>query len=737
MAMLASNIMTSDSSERDSLKQAEQYKMGFSWKLSDISTEELDYMEHHEEVVHVDAIEKVELVAGLDNVDCLVSSGVPDTWKMEYLYGKAPGEGEILLTENARISSRQPVPGETARIEVRAGRETKQMDVTVAGVIKGLDDFTGAYGFLYHEDFITLTEGIAKEERKYDAFVQTIYGYAMNGTLWGDMYERFGTNNIIGISENLVNKEYSVGGVVLPMVLTIVIFGGCLAAIIYIVLQDEKKNIGIFRALGARKTQIATMLTIRIFVSGVLGILLGSGLTVLVQKIENMLTYTDTGAVENIGAVSMVMIPFGGLVALLVLQLPALYALLREAPIALMNELRHAGENLISLKGTKVFHIKHPIWWYAGLEGKRLKGRRIGLALITVFGLLFPSMTFMNLQGNLKSDEKKAVDMTYTVKKENGYFTEEEVQRILKLPGVQSAGFSVEQYGECVAEYAGEACMVRLQILDEKSFRKMKKDLEAMGISVAEESGEELLGESGIVVRGTRKTLHKKVPEAATVQLLSSTGERYECEVVLNARNYGELDADYYMFIGFGTYCEVYGVPELQEFSVTLKNTAYAKTVDRLRQTVDGVSLMQNELLLGNTLRELHSDTIVSTIAEVFLSILASAVFLFCYYSFYYLAKTEEYRKLFAMGASMRMVKNTMLLQSLRSSWFFSLLNAGFSYLVYRYNVSSISDVWLQENTTKLPLAALILLMLFVVGISMSATWFASGQVLKELEQKA
>lgn len=735
MVMLVVRVTGKDSGERKRVAEAEKSDWGFNVKISDVFSEGIDYLNGHEEVIHTEPVKKVEITGGIDHAEYLVSSAVPDAWKFTYLYGEAPEQGEILLTEKALISKRQPIPGETILLEVKVGKEKKQIKAVVSGVVKTLGSFTEAYAFLYGDDFKELTAEVPYEESRYDVFVQT--AHFDDGKLAWDIHERFGACMMVWMSrEGELYEGYSLKAVLYQIILVMILFGACLGAIIYIVLQDEKKNIGILRALGAKKKQIAAMLTARILLSGVIGILLGSGITLLVREIEKALTYTDIGIGENTGWVSIVMIPAGGLAMLLLLQLPAIFALLKETPVALMNGMGRIGENLISLKSKQKLQIKHPIWWYAGLEGKRLRGKRFGLILITITGLVFPTVDFLMLQSNLQGNVKNAFEETYAVEKEDTLFTEEEVIRVLEIPGVQSAGFSVEQSGSNIAEYEGKPIAVRLQVLDEQNFRQMKMDSEKTGVAVPAKSGKELLGENGILIRKTARTINKKMEKGETIRLLSPSGECYDSEIMMLAQNMGEIDTDYYVFISFNRYCEIFGVPELQKFSVILNNTTISEVANILEREMEGVYITKNALLYGNTRDELNHDTWLSTMVEVLLAVLAAVAFLFCYYSFYYLAKTEEYRKLFAMGASRKMVKKAILLQSVRSSWILALVNAGVGYLLFRFNISTISDQWLKENTVQFPVAALTGLVLFVLGISMGATWFASRQVLKELEQK-
>lgn len=324
MTMLAEHVMRADAREREAVEQSEWNDMGFSVKLPDISLEEIEFIEKHPETEYMSAVEKIKVSGGLRNAEYIVSAAVPDTWNITYLYGGEPEHGEIVLTENTLIGSRQPMIGESIQIEVMAGEEKKVLEATVAGVVKSFLEFTGGYVFLYPDDFLALTETLSTEERRYDVFLKTIYEEFEEGELWLELYERYGVASVVGLEEGMINKKYDLGELVCQIVIAAIVAGGCLAGIIYMILQDEKKNIGILRALGAQKFQIAIMVTVRVLLSGVLGILLGSGLTAVAEKIKNQLTYTKTGEGSKTGGIAFAAIFLGGLAVLLLLQLPAL-----------------------------------------------------------------------------------------------------------------------------------------------------------------------------------------------------------------------------------------------------------------------------------------------------------------------------------------------------------------------------------------------------------------------------
>lgn len=373
MTLFSAHVINKDSAELRAVKDIEWHDWGFSEKIFDVSAEGVTYLEEREEISRVDAVERLPFVGGVDNVEFVVSSAVPEAWKLSILYGTMPKEGEVLLTEHALINKRQPVPGETVVFTVQVGEEKKQVEAAVSGVVEAFDDFAGGYAFLYHEDFALLTENLSPKERQYDVFVTEAYQNAMTPVRY-DFVQKFG-NHIFyeyAITENF--EGYSIRGILYQICLVAVLCGGCLGAIIYLVLRDERKNIGILRALGARKSQIAAMVTMRVLFSGGIGILLGSGLSMGLRVIQKQMMHTEESFGSEMGSVSLVAIPLGGLLLLLILQLPSVLTLLKEVPVELMNEVTHTGENLIRMKGEKLPRVKHPIWWYAGLEGKRLCG---------------------------------------------------------------------------------------------------------------------------------------------------------------------------------------------------------------------------------------------------------------------------------------------------------------------------------------------------------------------------
>lgn len=736
MVLLSMHIMISDSNAHRWKESLENRDWGFSSKVFDVPGSLTEYMESYEGVERVEAVEKLRLLGGISNVDAIVSFAVPESWKLHYLYGRAPEKGEVLLTENALIGNRQPVPGETVRLEIQTGEKKQQIEVAVAGVVEAFYDFTGSYAFLYPEDFEALAGTLSLEERRYDVFYAENEG-KMNASPEEaiEFYERLGVYRNSGWGHAGEEINYNWGNILGGIVIATLFGGACIGAVIYMILQDEKKNIGILRALGAKKLQIAGLVTVRMLASGTVGILIGGTFSFGAVLLQKKIMHTGTVPGGSTGWESAAAIPAAGLVLLLVLQIPGVYVLLRETPVDLLSELKHTGENLVSLRGEKVLHVKHPVWWYAGLEGRRLRGRHAGLIVITVLSMILPMVHLLSLRYKLQENVRNAEEETYTVEKAAGLFTEEEVMRILGISGLSSAGFPAEQYGTGFAEYKEEAVRVRLQILDESSFREMKLDCEKAGIIVPAESGAELLGENRILVRQTLDTVRKKVVPGDVVRLFSPSGETYDCEVALVGQNGGEIGVDYYLFISFQQYCEIFGVPELQRFSVTLHGITPGKAGKALQQEAEGAFIEQNALMIGNTEEELDQDAWVAAVLFVFLSFLSAVAFLFCYYSFYYLAKTEEYCKLFAMGASGRMLRSVMVSQSFRNSLLTAFFSAIMGYLLYYVN-NRYMDQWLLENVPAVPVPELTVLVLFVIGISLGATCFASGQVLKELEQK-
>ncbi len=736
MVLLSMHIMISDSNAHNWKDSLENRDWGFSSKVFDVPGSLVDYMESYEGVERVEAVEKIKLIGGISGAEDIISSAVPESWKLHYLYGQAPEKGEILLTETALIGNRQPIPGETVRLEIQTEEKRQQIEMVVSGVVEAFYDFTGTYAFLCPEDFEILAGKISLEEKRYDVFyTEKEAELNANPEKEIEFYEKLGAYRNSGWGHAGEEINYNWGNILSGILIATIFGGACIGAVIYMVLQDEKKNIGIMRALGAKKLQIAGMVTARMLVSGTIGILIGSMLSFGAVLFQKKVLYTDTVLGGHMGWESAAAIPVAGLVLLLVLQIPGIYVLLRETPVSLMSELKHIGENLISLHGEKVMYVKHPVWWYAGLERKRLRGRHAGLIVITVLSMVLPMVHLLSLRYNLQENIRDAQEETYTVEKGTGFFTEEEIMRIIEMSGFSSAGFPVEQSGVGIAEYEGRAVRVQLQILDESSFRKMKLDCEKAGRIVLEESGMELLKENKILVRQTLDTVRKRVEQGDRMRLFSPDGQSYDCEIALVGQNGGETGVDYYLFISFSQYCKVFGIPELQSFSVTLNGITLEEAGKRLLQEIEGASIVQNIILLGNTEEELDRDAWMTAVLLVFLSFLSAVTFLICYYSFYYLAKTEEYRKLFAMGASKKILKSIMLSQSFRNSLVVAFFSAVMGYILYYVNNRYI-DQWLLESVPVVPVAELTVLIVFVIGISLGATWFASGQVLKELEQK-
>lgn len=736
IVLLSMYIMRSDSNIHNRNEELDSLAWGFSQKTYDVSMEIIDYLKGNEEIENVEPIVKLETVGGIDNVEWVVSADVPETWKFRLLYGELPEKGEILLTESASLGGRQPISGEKVKVEVKVGEEKHQIEAVISGVVEAFDGFTDSYAFLYSEDFDELDRVLEDEERQYDVF----YAYEdlnVDGEALKEFFTKMSPYRHSSWGHAGEELVYDWGAVKEGILFALIFGGPCIGAIIYMILQDEKKNIGILRALGAKKVQIATMLTARILVSGTIGILLGGLFSFGVVALQKKLMYSETVAGGNTGWVSIVMIPLVGFVLLLVLQIPGVYMLLRETPVNLLSGVCHIGENLIKSNGKTRMEIKHPIWWYAGLEGKRLRGQRIGLILVTVLGMLLPSTAVMSLRADLKDSGRKATEETYTIGKVTGFLEKEEMEDILGISGVISAGFSVKQTGTGIAKYDGENETVQLQILDEISFEKMKKEYEALGIFIEEESGEELLKNGGILIRRTMDTIRKQVEEGDIVQVFSPTGECHECEIVMVGKSSGEIGFDYHLFLSFEKYFEIFGFPQMQGMLACLNGIKMKDVENELQKIGTDIYIEKNEILYGNTEEELSSDAWISNIVTLLLGILSTVAFFFCYYSFYYLAKTEEYRKLFAMGASKGMIRDIMVSQSLRNSLLLALFSTVVGYLLYISDNKAMTDQWFVQNAPRVPVAELVVIAFLVVGISMGATSFASKQVLKELEQTA
>lgn len=436
MAMLASDVMRSDANERKLINESRSENYGFSAKIPACPLEEIAFLEEHEEITLVQPVEAAEVLSGPVGVEFVISYDVPDTWKLEYLYGGPPGPGEIVLADFAKIGNRQPELGEKIRVTVKVGAEEKQIDAVVSGVVKGVFLFTDEYAFMHEEDYKSLIDGLTDEERYYDVFVQNIYGDFNKGSAFSQMFDRFGTPAMIADSK-MFNMEYELDWVLSLAMRVVILFGACLTAVIYLIIQDDRKIIGVYRTLGAKKSQIAAMVTVRMLCSGVIGTVLGFLFVILVEMAENALTATNTAAIDGVSWQAILGIAVGGVVALVLMQIPVLYRLLRETPVDLLEETVSKGENLVCLKKPKVLKVKHPLWWYSGLEGKRLKGRQLGIILISVFAFYLMSEIFLLQDAYMRDGGSDAKEITYTVRKEDGSFSKEELDMLSEVQGLR------------------------------------------------------------------------------------------------------------------------------------------------------------------------------------------------------------------------------------------------------------------------------------------------------------
>ena len=622
VAMLVSAVMRADANEWELVNDSRSENYGFSAKICKCPLEGITFLEEHEEIALVQPVELVEVLSGPVGVELVVSSHVPDTWELNYLYGEPPGPGEIVLTDTVAIGKRQPELGETIRITVKVGEEEKQVDAVVSGVVKGVCLFTDEYAFLNEEDFNTLTGDLRGEERCYDVFIQNIYrDFISHGDALRQMFDKYGTISSVAYPE-VFNREYDWEWVLSWAIRVTVYLGVCLMAVIYLILQDDRKIIGVYRTLGANKFQITAMVTARILCSGGIGTVIGFLFVLLVESVENLLTITNTAAIDGIGWSCLLYVSLGIVAALVLLQLPALHHLLRETPITLLEETVSTGENLVRLKKPKVLKVKHPLWWYSGLEGKRLKGRQVGMILITVFAFRLMSELVMAQDVYMQDGRVDAKETTYTVRKEGVSFSKEELEILYELQGLK-----VE--------------------------------------TVAEEPEE-----------------------------------------------------------------------PLREVAVVLLD-AYEKVAKSVEEAVPGARLVEDKQYIGNLRDELNHDTRIALLADIFVPLLSAVVFLFCYFAFYYMEKVEELRKLYALGASIPMIRKVMFLQSLRSSFVIIPVNVIVSLGVYYYQVELYGGQWLEDGFKLYPVVEVLILILVVFGVTMGATWFASRQVLHELEQKA
>ena len=620
VTMLANEVMRTDANEQQLVNDSRSENYGFSAKIQKCNLEGIEFLENHEEITLVQPVEIAEVISGPSGVECVVSSKVPDTWKMDYLYGGPPGPGEVVLTDTTVIGKRQPKPGETIRLTVKVGEENRQVDAVVSGVVKGVLLFTNEYAFLYDEDFQKMTNGLDDKKRCYEVFVQNIYGYLRKGNVLSQMDEMFDVYPVVA-HPTVFNMDYDLEWVLSKALRVVLLFGVSLTAVIYLIIQDDRKTIGIYRTLGAKRYQIVAMVTVRILCSGGIGTVLGLAFALLTEYVENLFTLTNTASINNMNWSSLLYVGMGVFAALLLLQLPILYRILRESPVELLEDSVNKGEKLVRLSNPKVLKVKHPLWWYSGLEGKRLKGRRGGIVLISVFVFYLVSEMVLAQHIYIQEGSSDALDATYTVRKEDGSFSKEELRVLSGLAGLQAE---------------------------------------------LPEEGDEPLREITVTLQEGYKTVAKSVEEA-----------------------------------------------------------------------VLGAKLVEDELYTGNSIEELTRDMRVAWLFDVFIRLLTAVVFLVCYYCFFYLEKTEEYRRLHGMGASLPMIRKIMLYEALRGAFVVAVANGIVSFASYYLVVSEYDASWLREEISLYPVAEMLILAVMVFCATMGATLFASRQVLRELEQKA
>lgn len=734
MVMLSGYIMGGDSAEYRRKEEMAANEWGFSIKVFDVTDSFIEYLKGYEGAEAIEPVEKLEVIGGISNVDDVISSAVPEGWKLKLLYGSMPQKGEILLSEYALVAGRQPVPGETVILEVKVGEERKKIERTVSGVAEAFSGFTGNYAFLYEEDFATLTELLPKEQKWYDVFYIEKDEMYVEDTALFEYWDRMTPHKNLGWGH--AGEEYTYDWeAIWGSAGYALIFGGPMfGAILYMILQDEKKQVGILRALGAQKRQIAAMISGRIMVSGIIGMLIGSAFSFVFPFLQGLLLHDKTYATQTIGWRSIVAIFVVGCVLLLVLQIPGIYLLLRESPMDLMSDIRHTGERLIKCSGKLKRKVKCPLWWYAGVEGKRLRGQKIGLILVSLLGMFIPiALIFVTLD-DLVESEKNATAVVHTIEKAEGVYTKEEIERIIEHKGILSAGFSETKTGTGIVKVNGEDVNVKLMILDEVTLQRKKQEYEEMGESIGEGLEHRIFEENGVLLCQTIGTIRQKIKEGDRMEICSALGEYIPYEVALVGKNSGEVGFDYYVYIGFEQYCELFGVPEMANISVCLDDMKVKKVENELQSMGVNALVTENEVLYGYTKEEVVSDTWVYALTEMPVRLLSIIVFFVCYYSFYYLAKIGEYRKLYAMGASKKMIRNIMLCVAFRNAIAFATVNLLVTVVIDWWNNN---EKYVNVSNQKMTIMIMLIIVVLMIGVTVGATLFASKQVLRELEQKA
>lgn len=721
-----------------------------------VSGEQADFLIHHTDVETAAALGYFEVRAGIENTKKVISLLPMELWEPVYLYGDAPKAGEVLLSSEARIDGRRPVVGEEIQFLVFVGEEEQMVTATVSGVYDySKAQVIGSYAILAEEEYFNLQEIVKKDNGTlcYDVFVLTkgfaaaretdlyadAHEYSMNMRsdfidTFGFLPESCGNGGASGIEVSVVSVVedgtqifFNVMTSVMPCIIS-------MCALIYIVLQDEKKNVGILRALGATKRQIAAMFTARILAVGTIATVLGTVFGMALFKIKETVLYDSMEA--NFSARSIVMIPLVGCALLLLLQIPGVFAVLRKTPLELFKGTGNAGENLLESSKRRFSGKRHPLFWYSGLELWRLRGRSIAFCLIMVsnFSLLLGELFHLN--NHLLYAAQQGVPVTCTVYCEEGSFSKAQLEEILSVEGIREYGYDAVLDGKYL--YWGEkAIEVKLALVDESSYRELwDASVKSQKLTdLPEDSEEALAGDTLLLVPvlNSNSRDYEELKEGESVELLCEDGEMLPCTVGYFGKKEKSAGYDFRVYLSYDTYRKAYASSLPTQLLITLEGTEYEEAKKAIESLAPIYRVEQNEVMVDLTKEQIKSDYMVNSLAMILPLFCVALAFLFCYFSFYYLSKEEEYRMLYALGASKRMIRKVIVFHAVQIS---ALSTAVTILVAYGYALSRIRKMKEMVPVGMEGLSYWMIPVLFVIVLatSVGTTLLSSRSVVKNLK---
>lgn len=734
--------------------QMEAMKVGDTYY--NVSKEQADFLVKHQDAETAAALECFEVEAGIENIEKVISLLPAELWEPIYLYGGAPESGEVLLSSEARIGGRRPAVGEEIQFSVCLGEVVRTVTATVSGVYDyGEATVIGSYAILSEEDCLSLINQ-AKERGEifcYDVFVLTkgfaaaretdLYAssheYGLN--MWYDFVDTYGflpasagNGGAEGMEITVIDTVGDGLQMFLNAVASVMFSIISMCALIYIVLQDEKKNVGIFRALGATKRQMAAMFTARILAVGAIGTAIGAILGIVLFKIKEIAMYDNMEA--NFSIRSVVMIPLVGCVLLLLFQLPGVFGVLRKTPLELLKGASDAGANLLESTKRRFSGKRHPLWWYSGLELWRLRGRSVAFCLIMVsnFSLLVGELFHLN--NNLLYVAQQGVAVTCTVYCEEGSLSKEQIAEILSVEGIKEYGYDAVLDGEYL--YWGEKAIdVKLELVDETSYRELwDASVKSQKLTDLPEDSEAALAENTLLlvpVLNSHSRDYEELKEGEQVALLCEDGTRLPCTIGYFGKKEKSAGYDFRVYVSYDTYCKAYASSLPTQMLITLDGMEYEDAKKAIESLSSVYRVEQNEALVDLTQEQMKSDYIVTILTTVLPLACIALAFLFCFFSFYYLSKAEEYRMLYATGASKKMIRKIILFHAIQMSLLSTAVTVAVAYVYALSRIGKMKEM-VPVGMEGLSYWMIPVLFLVVLAASVGTTLLSSRSVVKNLK---